>query len=462
MHVLSPEQPLGEVDAFIHLAGLSESSSSVPDLFDLVRTAVLSGAEHILAATGSGGSFGHDQGGPGAPEFALWAGGARGLIKTAAREYPQLRIQAIDVDPAESKEALATQLLFELIHGNGGVEVSCARGVRRSLRVERAALDPTNAAPAFDPGAESVVLITGGARGIGARAARAFAREFGCRIELIGRSTLPEGAEPAALAQAADGVALRRALIAEGRLSDPAAIEAECARLLAAREIRETLRALAEIGVPVTYHAVDVRDAEAFARTIEDIYVRHGRLDGVIHAAGILEDKLIRDKSSESFRRVFATKVASAHTLARVLRPDVRFVVCFGSIAGVFGNRGQVDYAAANAALGAFARHLDQRIAGRAVCIHWGPWAGSGMVSPALAREYARRGIGLIDPEDGVKCLLDELRFGGDDDVEVVLMRATPEQLAAVGREATDDARSAAAEEAGQRRGAQFEDSVQM
>jgi NAD(P)-dependent dehydrogenase (short-subunit alcohol dehydrogenase family) len=255
---------------------------------------------------------------------------------------------------------------------------------------------------------------------------------------LVGRSPLPEAAEAPVFAGAADAVALRRALVTEGRLTDPAAIEAECARLLAAREIRQTMRALGETGVLVTYHAVDVRDAEAFARTVESIYARHGRLDGVIHAAGILEDKLIRDKSPESFRRVFATKAASAVTLAKVLRPDVRFVVCFGSIAGVFGNRGQVDYAAANAALGAIARYLDRRIAGRAVCIHWGPWAGTGMVSPALAREYARRGIGLIDPEDGVKCLMDELRFGSRNDVEVVLMRATPEQLTAIGYEAGD------------------------
>lgn len=436
VQILTAAQPLSDVDAFVDLAGLGAASpASVYDLFDLVRSAALGGAEQIVAATACGGSFGHDERGPVASEVPVWCGGVRGLLNTVAREYPRLHVEAVDVDTTESQERVAEQLLGELIRGNGRVEVGCARGVRRGLRVVPEGLDRTKAASACDLDADSVVLITGGARGLGARTAVALARRFGCRLELIGRSPLPTGDESPEMARALDAVALRRVLVAEGRLREPAAIEAECARLLAAREIRATLCALAETGVPVTYHAVDVRDADALTRTITDVYQRHGRIDGVIHAAGILEDKLIRDKSGESFRRVFATKVASAATLARALRPDVRFVVCFGSIAGVFGNRGQVDYAAANAALGAFARWFNRRIDGRAVCIHWGPWAGAGMVSKELAGEYHRRGIGLIDPEDGVACLLDELRFGRREDVEVVVMRATPEQLAAVGRD---------------------------
>ena len=44
------------------------------------------------------------------------------------------------------------------------------------------------------------------------------------------------------------------------------------------------------------------------------------------------------------------------------------------------------------------------------VAVDWGPWAGTGMVTPQLDREYARRGVGLVHPEDGVARLLDELR----------------------------------------------------
>ena len=76
---------------------------------------------------------------------------------------------------------------------------------------------------------------------------------------------------------------------------------------------------------------------------------------------------------------------------------------CSAASSGVFGNRGQVDYAAANDALDGIARRARAgRARRRVVAVDWGPWAGTGMVSPELDREYERRGIGLIDPDEGV------------------------------------------------------------
>jgi hypothetical protein len=88
-----------------------------------------------------------------------------------------------------------------------------------------------------------------------------------------------------------------------------------------------------------------------------------------------------------------------------------------------------VDYAAANDALDELARAADRARPGRVVSIDWGPWAGNGMVSPELEREYARRGIGLIEPADGVRVMLDELA-GSSGPAQVVVMRARPEALA--------------------------------
>jgi NAD(P)-dependent dehydrogenase (short-subunit alcohol dehydrogenase family) len=283
-----------------------------------------------------------------------------------------------------------------------------------------------------------VVLITGGARGITARIAVALAQQFGCRLELVGRSPLPaptgedaDADEDPALAGAADLPALRRALLARANgagPTTPAAIEALAGRILAAREIRATTTALQQAGVAHRYHAVDVRHRAAFAALIDDIYARHGRLDGVIHGAGLVEDKLLAHKTRESFDRVFDTKVESALTLIEKLRPDTRFVAFFSSVSGAFGNRGQVDYAAANDLLDTLAHRLQGRLAGRVVSINWGPWGGVGMVGPELEREYARRGIGLIPPAEGVERFLEELCHGRHPQV---ILTATAEELLA-------------------------------
>ena len=272
-----------------------------------------------------------------------------------------------------------------------------------------------------------MVLLTGGARGITARVARALAAKGAPTLVLVGRSAAPEADEDPALAGSQTAVDLRRRIVELGFAETTTEVEPLCARILAAREMRSTFSALQEAGASFEYLECDVRDCEAFGKLIDGVYTRHGRIDVVIHGAGINEDKLLRDKTAESFQRVFDTKVEGALTLAEHLRDDVRLVVFFSSIAGVFGNRGQADYAAANDALDKLAHWMRSRIRARVVSINWGPWAGGGMVTPEIEREYSRRGIGLIDPEDGIQSLLDELTTEGD--AQVLLMRAAPGRL---------------------------------
>ena len=198
---------------------------------------------------------------------------------------------------------------------------------------------------------------------------------------------------------------------------------------MAGREIRETLTAIRAAGGSANYHAVDVSDPAAFGALIDELYARHGRLDGIVHGAGILEDKLLIQKTPDSFRRVFETKVKSALTLAEKLRDDVGFTVFFSSVSGLFGNRGQTDYAAASEALDKIVLSLRKRLSGRVVSIDWGPWEGVGMVSPELRREYLRRGIELISTAEGVDAFFSELDRGDSADVQVAWMKGGGEIL---------------------------------
>jgi NAD(P)-dependent dehydrogenase (short-subunit alcohol dehydrogenase family) len=217
----------------------------------------------------------------------------------------------------------------------------------------------------------------------------------------------------------------------------PAEIERSINRLLKDRQILTTLDACTAAGATVEYHSLDVRDAQPFGKLIDNLYERFGRIDGVVHGAGIIEDKRIADKTPASFASVFRTKAASAWTLAHKLRADsLKFLVFFGSVSGRFGNAGQVDYSAANEALNKLADHLAARLCAddarpRVVCINWGPW-DAGMVSDELRRAYASRGIDLIPVEVGTRAFLDELRVQGGS-AEVVIS-ASVEQRAQVAR----------------------------
>jgi NAD(P)-dependent dehydrogenase (short-subunit alcohol dehydrogenase family) len=160
---------------------------------------------------------------------------------------------------------------------------------------------------------------------------------------------------------------------------------------------------------------------------LKRIHAEYGRIDGLVYAAGVIEDKLLAEKDLDSFRRVYSTKVDG--TLAVLAALDglpthPGFVVLFGSIAAVLGNRGQTDYAAANDALALIGARWSAATGTRCLTVHWGPWAPSaehgGMVSTELANAYAKRGLALIDPQEGTRALLRELAWGDPALTEVV------------------------------------------
>ncbi|PZS37433.1 MAG: hypothetical protein DLM62_19275 [Pseudonocardiales bacterium] len=419
---IADDPELAGTDALIYLTALDRGRAAVlPDGFAALRDAVVGGISQLLVVTGSGGRFARAHNPNGVAGIGL-----PGLVRTIAREFPDRFVRVIDVDPKEEPVLLATHLLAELLTPNAPTSVGYAAGERTTLQLVAAPLDPGGScAPRFGP--DSVVLLTGGARGITARIAIGLARAGVSHLELVGRTPSPVGDEDPVTAAAADRVALRRVLAQAGNRT-PAGIETATGQILAEREIRATLAELAGVAASVRYSAVDVRDPAAVAALVNDVYRRHGRLDGIVHGAGVLADRLLVDKTPEGFARVWETKVNGARALVESARVDLGFLVLFGSVSGVFGNRGQVDYSAANDALDTLARIWEPRAPGRVVAVDWGPWAapddGTGMVSAELTREYARRGIGLIEPGDGVACLLAEL--AGGTDPQVVYMCADP------------------------------------
>ena len=399
----------------IHLAPLASDGGpdDVRALFALTQAASPTGLESLCTATRSSGL----------------AGGAAGFAKSYAKEHPNSRVRIVHLDPDSDPGVQAELLLAEICATDDTLEVSYAGGSRQAVQAAPLLWSVPDGEVDSPLDSDSVVLITGGARGIAGRVTSGLAQRFGCHFEVVGRSALPEGDEEARFNSATSIVDLRRLLIEARSGAAPAEIDAAAREILGAREIRTTLQAVRSAGGTAHYQSVDVRDRRSFGKCIEQIYDERGRLDGVIHAAGVIEDKLLTQKTQESFDRVFDTKVLGAHTIAQNVREDLRFLVFFSSISGAFGNRGQADYAAANDHLDKLAHSLSKTHSGRILSINWGPWEGAGMVGPDLQSEYERRGIGLIPLEGGVQALVRELGVRGGGPSQVMLMNADPEQL---------------------------------
>lgn len=377
------------------------------------------GQSHISQTSTSSG-----QAGLNLPQLA-YQGGVVGLTKTIAQEMPGVHVKVVDLNLDTTAEEAAKSVLSELFADDDIVEVGFVLGKRLGLVVKEAPYESvlTSTKPALN--SSSVVLVTGGARGITAKITLELAKKYRPTFVIVGRLPRPKETESASTAGLTAAKDIKAALIEQcqalGQTVNVREIEQTYQLLLREREVRSSLEALQAAGATAKYYSVDIADAAAFGELIDSIY-ETSNIDGVIHGAGIIEDALIKDKTLESFQRVYDTKIKGAITLSEKIRFDtLQFMYFFSSVVGRTGNPGQADYVSANEALNKLALNLKTRTTARVASLMWGPWQ-AGMAPPELEAVFASHGWSMIQPEDGSLCFLEEISKTCPEHVEVMLV----------------------------------------
>ena len=174
-------------------------------------------------------------------------------------------------------------------------------------------------------------------------------------------------------------------------------------------------------GATVATIRADVSNESELSRAVSEIRTTMPPLRGIIHAAGVLDDRLLLNQDAESFRRVLAPKVLGIWNLNSLTAGmPLDFFVVFSSVASVLGSPGQANYAAANAFLDGLAH--DRRSRGLpCLSINWGPWAEVGMAARASnARGAASRVMRPLPPAQAF-ATLDRL-FENSEPAQVVAM----------------------------------------
>lgn len=357
---------------------------------------------HVVSASALGGTFSRDD----SAGLSL-QGGAPGSIKSYCKEREDIRGKAIDLDPAQSVDAMAKQIFSELEMEGGRREVGYPAGKRTVFRTRIVAM----AEPMQEiPQGSLIILATGGARGVTAEVLREVALP-GNTLILTGRSPLPTVAQTlrhdAELVVQKDEKDLVKYFVKTQSLQLGDARK-KAASVLAAREQLDNIADFEQSGAKVEYRAVDVTDEQGMAAMLDDIYKVHGRIDGVVHGAGIIEDKFLADITSESWSRVVNTKVVGLLLLQKYLKADVlKFLIVFSSVAGRYGNSGQSNYATANELMNRLCSQIhrlwENKVRVGALC--WGPWGktkfGTGMVTESTEEKFARHGVFLVDADTG-------------------------------------------------------------
>ncbi|MGQ4599722.1 SDR family oxidoreductase [Nocardia sp. R6R-6] len=375
----------------------------------------------LVTVQDTGGDFGLS----GTQGPRAWLGGLAGLNRTLRKEWPAVHAKAVDcARGSRDAEALARALADELLAGGSQPDVALgADGARRVLAERPISADRfPQQPPSRSP---ELIVATGGGRGVTAHALRALvaASPTPPVVALLGRTHLEP--ELAGLAGADGAKDVRGRLVAlardRGEHVDPVVIAAQADKVLAIREIGATLVDLERAGAVVRYFPVDVRDATGLQVALKRLRSEFGPITGLVHAAGVLADGQVSDKTDAHFAAVVDTKVAGLRALLDATADDPLNLVCvFSSAAARFGNAGQGDYALANEVIAQVASTVQ---VDRPDCVvrslAWGPWDG-GMVSSALRAHFLGQGTALISPAAGAEAFVREVR-GGTGAVRVTL-----------------------------------------
>ncbi|MFE9804547.1 SDR family NAD(P)-dependent oxidoreductase [Streptomyces goshikiensis] len=302
---------------------------------------------------------------------ALWGFGA-----TVAREHPDLWGALVDTDgagPEHTADLLARELTDD---GSGEDRIALRGGARHGARLVPSDSPRTSRErPALDP--EAVYLITGGLGGVG--------------LHLAGR-LVDRGA---------------RTLVLAGR-SEPS------------EAARRELVGFAERGVRIVVVRADLAlrsDVEHLARRLGE---EGGRLAGIVHAAGVLDDGILIHQTADRLRRVMAPKADGVRHLLNLSEPHrLDFLVLCSSYSGSLGAGGQAGYTAANAVLDATALHLREQGV-PATSLGWGPWQGVGMTRGDDAERWRRHGLEPLAPHACLE-VFDRALSGETNGYEMVL-----------------------------------------
>lgn len=377
----------------------------------------------FVSATRLGGTFGYGNVAARNP----CAGPVSGLTKAIGREKPGAVVKVVDFSAQDSLETIAERLVQEVENDPGVVEVGYFDGNRIGVTLV-VQDDPAQPSTPFVLDKNSVVVVTGSGGAITSAITADLARQSGgATFHLVDLPAKPTGSDPLVDRILKDREGVKRELIerltkASSERVTPVVVERELRKIEREAVTREGIRTVEKAGATAVYHSCDVTKTENVKKIIESVVKAHGRIDLIMHAAGLEISRPVESKPIEEFNLVFDVKAIGMFNLLAATRGvKVGAFVSFCSVAGRFGNAGQTDYSAANDFLCKVTSALPHMRQGtRAIAVDWTAWGGIGMATRGSIPEIMKRaGIEMLDPRVGVPLVREELAKGRTGEIVV-------------------------------------------
>ena len=368
----------------------------------------------LISATQLGGQHGYDDKGAVAP----LGGAVAGFTKAYKRERPDALVKAIDFEAERTPSEVAELLMQETLRDPGAVEIGYTAEQRWTVGLqEKSAADEQ---PGLRLDQDSVFLITGAAGSIVSAITADLAAASGGKFYLLDLVPEPKADDPDLKRFVSDKDGLKRELFtriqARGERATPALVEKELAALERALAAQSAIDAVKAAGGTACYFSVNLTDADAVTKVINQVRQGSGRIDVLLHAAGIERSHFLPDKDPREFDLIFDVKCDGFFNLLHAIGDmPLGATVAFSSIAGRFGNAGQADYSSANDLLCKITSSFrSTRPATRGIAIDWTAWGGIGMATRgSIPKMMELAGIDMLTPDAGIPLIRRELTTGG-------------------------------------------------
>jgi len=327
-------------------------------------------------------------------------------------------VKAVDFEAGRNRSEIAEILIEETLRDPGAIEIGYKDALRWTVALqEQPAADGR---PALTLDSNTVFVVTGAAGSIVSAITADLAAASGGTFYLLDLVPEPDPKNPDLQRFVTDKQGLKRDLFARiqarGERATPALVEKELAALERAHAAQSAITAVRAAGGTAYYFSVNLTEADALAKIINQVRARSGHIDVLLHAAGTERSHLLPDKDSREFDLVFDVKSDGWFNLLHAIGDmPLGVTVAFSSIAGRFGNAGQTDYSSANDLLCKITSSFrNMRPLTRGIVIDWTAWGGMGMATRgSIPKMMELAGIDMLPPEAGIPLIRRELTAGG-------------------------------------------------
>ena len=321
----------------------------------------------------------------------------------------------MDFEPTVTPDEMAHRTMDEVLHGDMRLMIGTRGGERSTILSVPVRLDRRQ--KHFDLTGKTIIF-TGSGRGIGAMLSQKIAAQYHSKIIVLDIIELQEKTPLWASMNEAELAALKKQMWEDLKAdttqkATPVLLERAFGKVKDSITLYKNLQKLRELGSEVEYHHCDVLNSSMVKEVCTKIKAKNGRVDGLIHFAGLERSKLIYDKDPAEYYRIFDVKATSfASFFANNIVKEGGMFAFASSIAGKYGNLGQSDYASANDYLAKSAFTLSNQ-GYRAIAIAMSAYKNVGMGVRAGVETFLRaNGVDFVDPEDGMQLFLDEIVYG--------------------------------------------------